>query len=193
VGSFSKTMLPTLRLGFLVAPPSLRVAVQAAEYVTDWHTSVPAQAALARFIDGGGLTRHIRKVGAAYRVRHQMITETLAREFAGHLEVIPSAAGLHVSAFARAVSADQLDAVVRRACKASVAVQELSWFTVDVEARPGLILGYGAISTEQSKRGYVGCSLPSNADFLAAERGCSRRSENDAHVEVSRGAQRITR
>ena len=63
VGSFSKSLLPTLRLGFVVTPPSLRDAVHAAKYVTDWHTSVPVQATLARFIDDGGFARHIRKMG----------------------------------------------------------------------------------------------------------------------------------
>ena len=39
VGSFSKTMLPTLRLGFLVTPPSLRAALHRAKFVSDWHSS----------------------------------------------------------------------------------------------------------------------------------------------------------
>jgi GntR family transcriptional regulator/MocR family aminotransferase len=43
IGSFSKTMLPTLRLGFVVTPPSLRAAVHRAKQVTDWHTSMPLQ------------------------------------------------------------------------------------------------------------------------------------------------------
>jgi GntR family transcriptional regulator/MocR family aminotransferase len=50
VGSFSKTMLPTLRLGFVVLPPSLRDAAQRAKNVADWHASVPTQAAPASFI-----------------------------------------------------------------------------------------------------------------------------------------------
>jgi GntR family transcriptional regulator / MocR family aminotransferase len=55
VGSFSKTMLPTLRLGFVATPASLSEAAHAAKYVTDWNTSLPYQAALARFIDRGWL------------------------------------------------------------------------------------------------------------------------------------------
>src|SRR5882762_8162131 len=62
VGSFSKTMLPTLRLGFVVTPPSLRAAVHKAKAVSDWHTATPLQMALARFIDDGGFARHIRKM-----------------------------------------------------------------------------------------------------------------------------------
>jgi DNA-binding transcriptional MocR family regulator len=62
VGSFSKTMLATLRLGFVVVPEPLVSAVRAAEFVEDWHTSLPIQAALAGFIDQGYLARHIRRM-----------------------------------------------------------------------------------------------------------------------------------
>src|SRR5690606_13006283 len=48
LGSFSKTMLPTLRLGFIVTPPSLSAAAHKAKHVMDWHTSLLLQAALAR-------------------------------------------------------------------------------------------------------------------------------------------------
>lgn len=153
VGSFSKTMLPTLRLGFVVTPPSLSEAVQKAKQVTDWHTSTPLQPALARFIDEGGFARHIRKMGGVYRVRHEMVTNALAHAFADHLEVVPSAAGLHVAAVARTASADDIGAVVRRASDAGVEVQELSKLAFTAPARPGLVLGYGAIPTAHIEEG----------------------------------------
>jgi GntR family transcriptional regulator/MocR family aminotransferase len=147
VGSFSKTMLPSLRLGFVVAPASLRNAVRAAKFVTDWHTALPPQAALARFIEQGLFARHVRKMRAVYQARHQRIVELLARQFAGVLEVVPSAAGLHLTAVARGASAQELDAVLRRASAAGVEVLPLFMYTVDTPAPPGLILGYGAIPT----------------------------------------------
>jgi GntR family transcriptional regulator/MocR family aminotransferase len=153
VGSFSKTLLPTLRLGFAIIPPSLRDAVHRAKYVTDWHTSLPAQAALARFISDGGFARHLRKTSATYRARRHLLTHVLARDFADQLEVIPSVAGLHVSALARHASAEQLDAIVRSATDAGVEVQQLSSFALEPPARPGLVLGYGAIPTERIEEG----------------------------------------
>jgi GntR family transcriptional regulator/MocR family aminotransferase len=153
VGSFSKTMLPTLRLGFMVTPPSLREAVHKAKFVTDWHTPATIQAVLAHFIDGGGFARHIRRVREIYRARHQAIANALTRDFADHLELVPSTAGLHIAATARPVSADRMDAVVGRASDSGVAVQELSRFGVDSPARPGLVLGYGAIPAARIKEG----------------------------------------
>jgi GntR family transcriptional regulator / MocR family aminotransferase len=153
VGSFSKTMLPALRLGFVVTPPSLRVAVHKAKFVTDWHSPMLVQAVLARFIDDGGFARHIRKTSAVYRARHQILTQVLARDFAGLLEVIPSAAGLHLAAVAPDASAKQINGVVRRASDVGVEVQELAKFGVHAPAQPGLLLGYGAIPTARIEEG----------------------------------------
>ncbi len=148
---FSKTMLPSLRLGFVVAPASLRGAVRAAKFVTDWHTALPTQAALARFIDQGLFARHVRKMRAIYHARHQQIVEVLTRQFAGHLEVVPSAAGLHLTATALTASTQELDAVLGRASAAGVEALALSMHSIP--ARPGLVLGYGAIPTERIGEG----------------------------------------
>jgi GntR family transcriptional regulator/MocR family aminotransferase len=153
VGSFSKTMLPTLRLGFVVTPSSIRTAVQRAKQVTDWHTSLPLQTALARFIDDGGFARHIRKMRNVYRVRHAMVMHFLTNEFADHLQIVPSTVGLHIAALARTASVDEIDAVVRRAFDAGVQVQMLSRFAVQARPKAGLVLGYGAIAAAQIEEG----------------------------------------
>lgn len=93
IGSFSKTLLPTLRLGFVVTPPSLRAAVHKAKYVTDWHTSMLAQATLARFIEDGWFARHLRRALGVYRERHALVMHALSNELRRHLEMIPSDAG----------------------------------------------------------------------------------------------------
>jgi GntR family transcriptional regulator/MocR family aminotransferase len=153
VGSFSKTLLPTMRLGFIVVPPSLREAVHKAKFVADWHTATTVQAAAASFIDGGGFARHIRKMREVYRTRHHMITDTLRRNFADRLKVVPSTVGLHIAALARKMSIEQVAAVTRRASDTGVVVQELSRFGVDSPGPPGLVLGYGAIPTARIEDG----------------------------------------
>jgi GntR family transcriptional regulator / MocR family aminotransferase len=153
VGSFSKTMLPTLRLGFVVAPAALSAALRAAKYVTDWHTPLPTQAALAAFIDEGHLARRSRAMRSVYRRRHDLITEAIAGPLAQHLVSIPSAAGLHVSAAARTASAETMVAVPARALSAGVAVQSLSTFRITQPARAGLALGYGAIEADDIGEG----------------------------------------
>jgi GntR family transcriptional regulator/MocR family aminotransferase len=150
VGSFSKVMLPSLRLGFLVAPPSLRRALRKAKFVADWHTPQAEQGALASFIDEGLLARHIRRMRAEYQNRHELIGRILVRDFADLLEPVPSAAGLHLSALLPEGTDDR--AVVHRARSRGVGLLALSDYFVD-EPRPGLILGYGSIPAARIEEG----------------------------------------
>jgi GntR family transcriptional regulator / MocR family aminotransferase len=152
VGSFSKSLLPTLRLGFLVAPPSLRRALRTAKFLSDWHTHLPAQAALARFIEEGQLARHLKRMRVEYQARHRRITQLLERDFAGVLEPIPSVAGLHLSAIYRAGTVADVLAARRRARSVGVSLYALSQFTVGT-AQPGLIIGYGAAPLDRIDEG----------------------------------------
>ena len=111
VGSFSKVLSPALRLGFLVAPPSLIPALIKAKYLTDWHAPNVEQAALAAFMAEGGFARHVRRMRKVYRERHELLSGLLTRDFADVLTPLPSTAGLHVSATA----SREMRSVVRRA------------------------------------------------------------------------------
>ncbi|MGI5227813.1 PLP-dependent aminotransferase family protein [Actinoallomurus sp. CA-142502] len=148
-GSFSKVLVPRTRIGFLVAPASLRAALVAAKFVTDWHSPLPAQAALARFIDEGALARHVRRMRHEYEGRHALLMSTLRREFAGRLDPVPSTAGLHISAF---TTADP-EAAAERARAAGAQVHTLAEVAMDPAARPGLVLGYGAIPAARIEAG----------------------------------------
>ena len=153
LGSFSKTMLPTLRLGFMVTPPSLRTTVHKAKFVTDWHTALPLQAALARFIDDGEFARHVRRVGGVYRTRHTILTTSLAGELGRHLQIVPCDAGLHVAAVARVASVTEVAEAARRASEMGVEVQQLAAFAVNPPGRAGLVLGYGRIEAGRIEEG----------------------------------------
>lgn len=153
VGSFSKTLLPTLRLGFVATPASCTLAAHKAKYVTDWHTSMVLQVALAQFIDDGAFARHIRKVRRIYTARHETVTRILNKDFQDHLEVVPAVAGLHVTALARSASVEQISAVVQRASTHGIEIQRLAKFAVDGPPRAGLLFGYGAIPTSRIPEG----------------------------------------
>lgn len=145
VGTFSKSLLPALRTGYLVAPASLRDALLAARQLGDGYGPVHVQAALARFIDDGLLARHVRRASAVYAERHAILLDALAGL---PLEPVPSAAGLHVAAFfdgdARAVAA--------RARRRSVALDALADYAVS-PYRAGFVFGYGAAVTSSIRPG----------------------------------------
>ncbi|WP_405804000.1 PLP-dependent aminotransferase family protein [Streptomyces sp. NBC_01187] len=153
VGTFSKTLLPMLRLGFLIAPASLRPALRAAKQLTDWHGDLVGQAALARFIDSGELSRHVRRATRVYAERHEHVMTALRAGFADWLDPVPSAAGLHLSARLRPDAAVDLAAVLDRAGASGIAVESLAAYTAGDRPQPGLALGYGAIATAHVTEG----------------------------------------
>ena len=150
VGSFSKVLLPTLRLGFLIHPPSLRHALHAAKFLTDWHTSLPIQAAMADFVEQGMFARHLRRVRRVYRQRHERVAAALAGPLSAHLAVVPSAAGLHLSAMVRgAIAADALV----RARAAGVGVASFPEIAAAAPDPPGVVFGYGMIDASRIDEG----------------------------------------
>jgi GntR family transcriptional regulator / MocR family aminotransferase len=150
VGTFSKTLLPALRLAFMVVPPSLREAAHKAKFVTDWYTATIAQSALAQFIDEGAFARHIRRVSRTYSERHEMLTAQINRNFGDYLDLVPSSTGLHIAAYARRASVDDIDAIASRAFDLGVAIQS---FPLEGESQAGIMLGYGAIETARIAEG----------------------------------------
>ncbi|OLF19429.1 MocR-like pyridoxine biosynthesis transcription factor PdxR [Actinophytocola xanthii] len=151
VGSFAKTMLPALRLGFLVVPPSLRSAVRAARALTDRQGDPATQGAMAAFLSEGLFSRHLRRATREYAARHERVLSVLRRDFHDTLEVVPATAGLHLAAWLR-VPVD-VDALVARATAAGVAVESLGGYHAEGPGRPGLAIGYGAIELDRVEPG----------------------------------------
>jgi len=150
VGTFSKTLLPTLRLAFMVVPPSLREATHKAKFVSDWHTATISQSALARFIDEGAFARHIRKLSRIYSERHELLTAGIRSNFGDYLDLIPSSTGLHIAAYARTASLGDIEAIAARAFDLGVAIQT---FPLEGTPQAGIMLGYGAIEAAQIAEG----------------------------------------
>jgi GntR family transcriptional regulator/MocR family aminotransferase len=153
IGSFSKTLLPSLRLGFLIVPRSLQAAVHRAKFLADWHSATLSQAALAQFIDTGDFARHLRRINSVYRDRHELISNVLSRDFCDHLDVIPSDAGLHVAATARRASVDDIEKIANRARAADVAIRTLASFSAGAHHQTGIVFGYGGIAASHIEEG----------------------------------------
>jgi GntR family transcriptional regulator/MocR family aminotransferase len=153
VGTFSKTLLPMLRIGFMVAPASLRPALLAARQLSDHYGVYSDQAALARFIDEGLLAAQVRKSTKVYAERYRIITAAVQRELSPWLDLMPAIAGLHVCALRRADCRLDIDEVARRAGAAGVLVRPVSFYASTATVRQGLVLGYGLIPAERIDRG----------------------------------------
>lgn len=145
VGTFSKTLLPELRLGYAVLPAAIFAAVIKARQLTDWHTSTLNQWALAKFIDDGLLQKHIRRCHGVYAGRRERILARFATDLSPWFEAIPATAGFHMALWCK-VPMD-VDRLVAQARQHDIGVYSLAPYYQSTSARSGIYLGFGAIET----------------------------------------------
>jgi GntR family transcriptional regulator/MocR family aminotransferase len=151
LGTFSKTLFPALRLGYLVLPPALVDAFAVARSVGDRHPPLFDQAVVADFLEEGHFVRHLRRMRALYVERQGALVEAARRTLAGLLDVPPDQAGIHlVGRLPAGVDAD--DAAVS-AVRHGVRVVPLSRYATGAQRHEALLLGYAAVSIPAIHRG----------------------------------------
>jgi GntR family transcriptional regulator/MocR family aminotransferase len=147
VGTFSKSLFPALRLGFVIAPPWAREALVAAKQLSDWHAPIAAQDTLAAFVAEGHLARHVRKMRKLYGERREVLQNALARFCGDRLRLVGIGAGLHLAAYlSDSISAA---AVIDKAREAGIAMDAMQRFATPGRGADGLVFGYGAIGTHR--------------------------------------------
>lgn len=141
VGTFSKSMLPALRVGFVVTPPWAKAALIAAKNCADWHVSAPIQSGVADFIEAGHLTRHVRKMRHIYTRRRTHLLTRLHLEFEDVLRPMPSTYGMHITTeLTSTLDAEEIaDALARHHIK----MHSLARYAFERPARSGLVFGFG--------------------------------------------------
>ena len=98
VGTFSKTMYPALRLGFVVVPAGLAPALRRAGTVPALRGRLVEQMALTRFIDSGQFAQHLRRMRRLYAERRDALLAALDRHLRNVLTVSGAETGMHLSA-----------------------------------------------------------------------------------------------
>jgi GntR family transcriptional regulator/MocR family aminotransferase len=97
VGTFSKALSPALRVGFLIAPPTLLPALRSVRQAIDWCPPPATQWALTHFIDDGYLDRHLRRTRRTYAERHRLARSALDRLLPAGYRTLPAHAGQHLT------------------------------------------------------------------------------------------------
>jgi GntR family transcriptional regulator/MocR family aminotransferase len=143
MGTFSKSLFPGLRLGFLVLPPALVDPFAAARASLPSPAAAIDQAALATFIVEGHFARHLRRMRSAYQERGELLVESLGALCGGALSPRSCDTGMQLAA---ELSPGVLDVRVRdEAARLGVEVAPLSDYFLRRPRASGLVFGFGGV------------------------------------------------
>jgi GntR family transcriptional regulator/MocR family aminotransferase len=170
VGSFSKCMLPSLRLGFVVPPRWAMGTLIAAKNALDWHCPVPLQLAVAEFIANGHLSRHVRRLRHIYRERRDHLVAMLREHVGEALQTIASSYGMHIAALA--TDGLNCEAVSQALLERGVHIHALDRYYLGPVTRSGFVLSYAAASAEALTK-----AVQALGEELALASGQNRRTK----------------
>jgi GntR family transcriptional regulator/MocR family aminotransferase len=153
VGTASKLLFPSLRIGWLVVPEALVRPFALAKACADTGSATLEQAAFADFIEGGHLERHVRRSRLRYAARREALQTAVHRHLAGAAELVGTHAGVHGLLWIRDLPAAR-EAELRRAAEArGVGLYPIRPYYTRPPRRAGYLLGYAALSEAQIEEG----------------------------------------
>lgn len=154
LGTFSKVLFPSLRLGYAIVPPLLVGAFCGARILMDRHPPNADQYVLAQFMAEGHLARHLRRMRSLYAEKRRVVIDAVGRHINAELaELQPCDQGMHMVLWLRRGLDDRH--VERLAQEAGVSVRALSSMYAAGRGRTGLILGLGGYSDRQVEQAVI--------------------------------------
>ncbi len=151
IGTFSRTVFSSLRIGYLVVPKSLVNVVTAAKWLSDRHTPALEQQTLADFISSGMYERHLRQVRRRNAARRAALLEAIDRHVGNRAEVTGDGGGAHIVLWPHKFRSEK--SLVSRAASAGVRVYGISRYFLREPARAGLLLGYARLGEQAIEEG----------------------------------------
>lgn len=152
IGTFSRTMLQDLRIGYAILPASLATAFRHAKMVYERHpSSIIQQRALAAFINSGQYDRHLRRLKRLYRRRAELIQQLLQEQLSHIFVAQPVQAGLHIYAVWRRDEA-RFDGFLKVCKKLGVQVVDARKYGMN-SVQPALCLGFAQLTEKQIEEG----------------------------------------
>jgi GntR family transcriptional regulator/MocR family aminotransferase len=146
IGTFSKVLFPSLRLGYLVIPTELGERFQAVRAAMDIGPAIFFQEVLADFICEGHFSRHIRRMRLLYRERRNALLQGLRAAFGPRLEITGEQAGMHLCIMPTGIRDHE---ITQRAARGNLWLTPLSSSYSGTVSRQGFILGFGSTKTEE--------------------------------------------
>lgn len=146
IGTFSKVLFPSLRLGYLIIPAELVKRFRAVRLAMDIGPASFYQEVLADFIHEGHFSRHIRRMRLLYRERRNALINGIRSVLGPRVEVTGEQAGMHLCVILEGICDREIAA---RAARANLWLMPLSSSYVDKVSQQGFILGFGSTRTEE--------------------------------------------
>lgn len=143
IGTFSKTLLPSFRLGYVVVPPDLAEEFACARAAVDRHAPIIEQMVLAEFMDRGMFQAHIRRMRNLYRGRQQAMIGLLADELGVRLSGPAIETGMHLVVPLRP---DADDCRIARSGGDGMIARPLSIYYAGRDKPKGLLFGFAAFT-----------------------------------------------
>jgi GntR family transcriptional regulator/MocR family aminotransferase len=171
VGTFSKILFPSLRLGYLVLPQSLVEPVVAAKAVGDTGNSALEQLTLADFISEGHFDRHLRRTNISNAARRNALVEAIGKEFGDRAEVCGANSGLHLLVWLKDKKGRMIENVFDRALAAGVGLFPVDCFYTKPPRRTGVVLGYAPLRERDIREGIrrLAAALTQNASHKSGD------------------------
>jgi len=151
VGTLSKVLFPSLRLGYLVVPSDLLERFATCRQAADLGPSGHSQRVFAAFIREGHFSRHIRRMRAIYAERRRVLVDAIKEEFGDSCVAMGAEAGLHVTIVLEKNVRDRQIAE-KAARQKSLVLSALSLSYAGNQRQPGFVLGFGNSTVEQIPR-----------------------------------------
>ncbi|MBA3994746.1 MAG: PLP-dependent aminotransferase family protein, partial [Cyanobacteria bacterium DS2.3.42] len=146
IGTLSKVLFPSLRLGYLVVPLDLAEVFTRAKWLADRHSPLLEQQVLCDFIRQGHLERHVRKMRNLYERKRKLVIEALKTHFGGVATVLGDAAGINV--VVRIPSELEDDEIVERAKTAGIGISSTAHCYLGEAPRGEFQINYAHLSEE---------------------------------------------
>jgi GntR family transcriptional regulator/MocR family aminotransferase len=153
VGTFSKVLYPSLRIGYLVVPKSMIGPIAALKFLTDGQTPTFEQEVLTDFITGGHFERHLRRSRLRNAARRAALLAAIRETLGDEVSVSGENAGLHVVLWPRGLEDAELETVLRMALERGVGVYPVSPYYLRPPRRAGLMLGYACLTEHEIREG----------------------------------------
>ncbi len=147
IGTFSKTLFPALRLGYIVIPPALVDRFAALRRAVDICPPTFHQTVMTDFITLGHLSRHIRRTRILYGERRAALLSALESEFGTFFETLAGEAGMYLTIALPKGFSDQ--SIAAQAASQKLWLWPLSPCYVQKPLRQGFVLGFGGTPTKE--------------------------------------------